>query len=207
MLWLLHATLLGAWAADPPAAPAAEVPAAAAAAWRELSAERLTARFEQVQHRSVLAKPLHATGSLAYARPDRVRWTVDAPVRSVFVLDGARASSALPDLGHRETLDLSQQPEAARLVQGLLVWLGGDLARVARDYDVAWQDGPPAVATLTPRDPTLKKLLARIELTVGGAPRQVERVVLHEPSGDYVEITLSDVVVDPVLPPGTFDPP
>jgi hypothetical protein len=125
----------------------------------------------------------------------------------VFVLDGARVSTSLPDLDHRETLDLSQSPEASRLVQGLMVWLGGDLERVTRDYDLVWQPGPPRMASLTPRDPTLQKLIARIALTLDGDPPQIRHVTLHEPSGDRVEIALTELVLDPTLPAGTFEAP
>jgi outer membrane lipoprotein carrier protein len=198
MLWMLLSSIVS-LAAEP-----AAIPAEARAAWAQLATERLTARFEQVQHRSILAQPLRSTGRLAYAQPDKVRWEVEGPVRSVFVLNGARVSTAMPDLDHSETLDLSQSPEAARLVQGLMVWLGGDLERVARDYDLAWQAGPPPVATLTPRDPTLQKLLSRIVLQLEAG--QIRRVTLHEPGGDRVEIALSDVAVDPALPEATFAP-
>lgn len=193
--------------ADAVAAEPAPIPPEAEAAWAQLaSVQRLTARFEQTQHRSVLAAPLKSTGRLAYQRPDRVRWEVDGPVRSVFVLNGARVSTAMPDLDHRETLDLSRSPEAARLVQGLMVWLGGDLERVARDYDLAWQAGA-RTAELTPRDEALKKLLARIVIRMEGEPPQIRSVTLHEPTGDRVEIALRDVVRDPALPDGTFSPP
>lgn len=188
------------------AAPA--LPPDAVAVWRELDQVRqLRASFEQTQYRSVLSRPLVSKGTLAFARPNRVRWEVSGPVRSVFVLDGAKVSSALPDLGHTETIDLSSSPEAARLVEGLMVWLGGDLEQVSRDYALAWRSGPPHVAELTPKNPMLAKMLARITLTIEGAPPQVTRVVLLEPSGDRVEIALSAFELDAPLPDGTFSLP
>ncbi|MEQ1504194.1 MAG: outer membrane lipoprotein carrier protein LolA [Myxococcota bacterium] len=187
------------------AASPAPLPAEAVSVWSELDrVQRLRARFEQVQHRSILAAPLVSTGTLEFARPARVRWEVDAPVRSVFVLDGTTIGTALPDLGHRESIDLGSNPDAARLIQGLMVWLGGDLEAVRRDYTVVWRSGPPRVVTLTPIDPTLTKLLASIELTIDGAPAEIRRVVLTEPSGDRVEIALSAIERDPVLPAGAF---
>ncbi|MBA2320822.1 MAG: outer membrane lipoprotein carrier protein LolA [Deltaproteobacteria bacterium] len=187
------------------AAEPAPLPPEAAAAWAELDdVQRLRAKFEQVQHRSILSTPLVSTGILAFARPGQVRWEVSAPVRSVFVLDGTRLATALPDLGHTESVDLGSNPEAARLVQGLMVWLGGDLAGVQRDYDVTWRAGPPAVVALTPRDAAVRSVLAGLELTIEGTPARIRHVKLLEPGGDRVEIALTAIEIDPVLPAGTF---
>ena len=195
-LWLVPSS----FSAEP-----APLPPEAVAVWKELDrVQRLRARFEQVQHRSVLATPLTSTGTLVFARPAQVRWEIEKPARSVFVLDGTKVGTAMPDLGYRETLDLAASPEAARFVQGLMVWLGGDLAQVQRDYAVVWKAGPPATVVLTPKEPALVKLLASITLTVDGSPPTIREVVLVEPSGDRVNIALSAIEIDPVLPAGTF---
>lgn len=187
---------------------AAELPEEARSVWAELDAvDTVKARFEQVQHRRILSKPLVSTGTLAFARPAQVRWEMETPVRSVFVMSGSRVSTSMPDFGHSETMDLAASPEATRLVRGLMVWLGGDLAEVERDYEVAWTSGPPHLAVLTPRDPALEQILKQIELTIGGAPPAVQRVVLHEPSGDRVEITFRDIALGGQLPPETFSTP
>lgn len=198
MIWLWW--VLPSFATDP-----APLPAEATAIWKDLDqVQRLRARFEQVQHRTILSQPLTSTGTLVFARPNQVRWEVDKPARSVFVMNGTQVGTAMPDLGHRESIDLGASPEAARFVQGLMVWLGGDLAQVQRDYDVVWVPGPPPSVVLTPRGPTLVRLLKSITLTLEGTPARIQRVVLVEPSGDHVDISLSAIEIDPVLPSGTF---
>ncbi len=188
-----------------PLALAGDPPPEAVEAWNAMSEVRsVQAKFVQVQHRSLLAKPLTSTGTLAFTRPDRILWQVEAPAKSVFVIDGTKVGMAYPDLGVREEMDLGGNEDAERLTRGLMVWLAGDLAQVTRDYDVVWQSGPPEVAVLTPRDDTLKALLSKLELTISGSPPVVDGVVMHEPDGDRVEIALSDLVLDPTLPPDTF---
>jgi outer membrane lipoprotein-sorting protein len=135
---------------------------------------------------------------------------VEKPARSLFVMNGTTVTTALPDLGHRESIDLAASPEAARFVQGLMVWLGGDLAAVQRDYTVVWKPaaaGTGPVVVLTPGDPALVRLLTSITLTLGGAPLQIEKVVLVEPGGDHVDIAFSSIERDPALPAGTFSLP
>ncbi len=184
---------------------AADAPPEAVAVWEAMGQVRtLQAQFVQVQHRSLLTRPLESTGTLAFARPDRILWRVEKPAKSVFVIDGTRVGMSYPDLGVREEMDLDGNPDAERLTRGLMVWLAGDLEDVTRDYLVQWKPGPPTVAVLTPRDEMLAGLLSRLELTITGEPPRVDQVVLHEPDGDRVEIVLSDLVLDPAFPPDTF---
>jgi len=152
----------------------------------------------------LLSKPLESKGVLAFARPDRLRWEVTSPAPSLFVVDGTKVGMAYPQLGVSDEIDLAAQPDMARLTRALTVWLGADLDTVLADYTLAWQDGPPAMATLTPRDPTLGKLMANLELTITGDPPRVEQVRIVEPDGDSVEIRLQEVHILPSLPPETF---
>ena len=184
---------------------ASDAPPEAVAVWNAMSEVRtVQARFVQVQHRALLAKPLESTGTLAFSRPDRILWKVEAPASSVFVIDGTKVGMAYPDLGVREEMDLEGNPDAERLTRGLMVWLAGDLEQVTRDYLVTWSPGPPSVATLVPRDDTLSALLSKLELTISGEPPRVDRVVMYEPDGDRIEIALSDLVLDPSLSSDTF---
>lgn len=196
MMWLM------AWLTLSPAH--AELPAEAREAWSELSkVERLQADFVQLQHRAVLAKPLTATGSIAFSRAEgQLRWEVKTPMQSVFVMNGTKVGQAVPALGSRMEVDLESQPEWARLVEALTVWLAGDLERLERDYDVTWQQG---VARLVPRTAPLDGLVAHMDLTVSGG--HVEKMVWVEPSGDRMEMRLENVQQNPTLPAGTFELP
>lgn len=161
----------------------------------------LQASFTQVQTRQVLSRPLESSGTLAFTRPDRLRWEVTSPAPSLFVLEGTLVGNWWPQLGVREEVDLGERPEVRRTVEAMMVWLQADLAAVQRDFTVTWT---APVARLVPRAEPLNALIHHLDLTVSGAPPRVETVVIAEPDGDRVEIRLTDVVLDPVLPDGTF---
>lgn len=181
---------------------AADVPPEASATWARMAeVQRLQADFTQVRHSKLLARPFSSTGTLRFERPGRLAWAVEEPARSTFIMDGTTVGMWYPDLEVREEIDLSGTPEAANLVQGMMVWLGGDLAEVTAQYDLVWT--PPTV-TLTPRDDAMKAMVHHMDLTLSGDPVMVTGVVIHEPDGDRVEITLSNVQVDPTLPDDAF---
>jgi outer membrane lipoprotein-sorting protein len=187
-------------------APArAEVPDDALAVWAEMArVQTLEARFVQIRTSRLLRKPLEARGLLRFERPDRLCWTTESPARSALVMQGSRVGMAWPDLGVSEEVDLAGSPEAAQLVRGMMVWMAADLTAVERDWTVTWTPGEPARALLLPKDPTIKAVLASLELTLGGLPRSVRSIVMLEPDGDRVEITLHDLRPGATLPADAF---
>lgn len=162
--------------------------------WAELGRVRtLEARFTQVQTRAILKAPLTSEGEVRFARPDTLSWTVTTPARSTFSLAGSVAKMEYPDLGLKETIDLAAVPDANRLATSLMVWLRADAVAVERDFSVAYG---ATTATLTPRDPRLAALLARMELDFAPDPWRVRTVRLWEPDGDRVEIRFDAVKLD-----------
>jgi len=189
-----------AWAEE---TPSETLPPNAITAWQALSAvQTLQATFTQERTSRLLTKPLVAEGELRFARPGKMAWVTSTPGRSTFVMDGTRVGMAWPDLDMREEIDLASSPEMASLVAATMVWLGGDLARVQEDYEVAWTDGTPASVLLTPRSAPLSGIIGTLELTV--TVPVIEQVVITEPDGDRVQIRFSDVKIDQPLDAGAF---
>lgn len=171
------------------------------AVWAELGRVRsLRAEFVQVQHRKILKKPLQSTGTIRFDRPSALVWSVVAPYRSSFSLQGTRAVMDVPDLGTHEEIDLAAVPDANRLATSLMVWLQADAAAVARDFDTTFTDSPPSVR-LVPKDATLGKLVASLTLGLAPSPWRVARVLITEPSGDEVELRFHAVQLDGVQVP------
>jgi outer membrane lipoprotein-sorting protein len=188
------------------------LPPEAVAAWQAMSTVRsLEARFEQRRSTTLLAQPLVSSGTLRFARPDKLAWVVEQPGRSTMVVSGSQVGMSYPDLGVHDQLDLAGDPDAERLVRSMMVWLAGDLEQVQRDYGVAWSNAPAGApegalhqATLTPRDTTMAALISSLDLIIGGDPLRVLAVTMHEPDGDRVDIAMFDVRLDPELPDDAF---
>lgn len=181
---------------------AQEPPAEAMKAWEELSApSTLQAEFVQVRTSRLLSQPIQSTGTLAFEKPDRMAWSVATPARSTFVMDGSTVGMAFPDLGVRESIDLSSNAEVASLVAGMMVWLGSDLQRVQQDYTLTWETDH---AVLVPKDEQLKGIIGSLDLKLTGSPKRIDTVTIVEPDGDTVVITFSEVKTDQALPAGTF---
>lgn len=189
------------------AAPAlAEAPPAdAAEAWQALGkATSMSASFTQVQQRAILPVPLESTGTLTFERPDKLRWVVNKPTKQILILNGSTLTMETPVLGPPQVLDVSK-PEIAGLIRGLTVWLAGDFAALQRDYTLTyWAPGPPAKAELVPNDPRVKGFIDKLKLTLSEDRSVITEVVIVEPSGDTIRMTLSDVALNQPVPDDAF---
>ena len=179
-----------------------EHPATLEGVWAALAeASALRASFQQTQHRRLFSRPLESAGTVTLQRPDRLRWEVDTPSPSVFVMRGSDVAVTYPALGVTESLSLRDRPELLSLARALTVWMQADLEQVRASYEVSLEG---RTATLVPRDPALARWVSRVELTVAPEGRHVQRLALHEPDGDRVEIGFSRVELDPTLAPAAF---
>lgn len=180
-----------------PAAPASGAPcgspescfARMVAAQRDVAAIR--ARFRQTKTIALLDGPLESEGRFSFARPDRVRWEMEKPEPLLVEVSGGELRVGPPG-------------EAARVDAGPAVGLFRDLAGIftgAGDYTgtrftlgAGARGGESFV--LTPRDPSLSRVIAAIEIELDAASGGPRRVTISEAGGDRTEIELLDVVVE-----------
>lgn len=189
-------------------APVLAAPPEALSAWEEMSqVKQLEARFTINRTTKLMIKPLSSEGILRFSRPDSLAWIVEKPGRSTMVMRGNDVGMFYPDLGIREEINLGSQPEIARLVQGMMIWMTADLQRVEADYEIEWVPGTPAKAILRPKNDTIKTILERLELEISGSPNQVTQILFVEPDLDQVMIKLSDINSNPDFAPDAFQLP
>ncbi|HEY8516738.1 MAG TPA: outer membrane lipoprotein carrier protein LolA [Candidatus Binatia bacterium] len=151
----------------------------------------IRARFQQIKHVAMLTEPLVSGGRFVYRRPASVRWEMETPEAMVVEIEGDELRAGAP--GSVSNVDAGQ---ATTLFRDLAMLFTG-----AGDYTGdRFTLGPGTLGAdsfvLTPRDPSIGRVIAAIEIALDpqtGGPRQV---VIREANGDRTEITLSDVEVE-----------
>lgn len=197
----LPALLLLALAAAPVDAPAAPSPTAGqtcgtpeqcfprmAEAQRDVQSIR--ARFRQTKHVALMTEPLISEGRFSFERPDRVRWEMETPEPLVVEVRGDELRAGPPGAPGRVEAGPAVQlfRDLAALFTGAEEWAG-------ERFTLGPGTSGGNAFVLTPRDPSVARVLQSIEIELDpeqGGPR---RVVLREPGGDRTEIVLSDVEV------------
>lgn len=146
-------------------------------------------RFEEERHVSFLDRPLRSAGTLSFTPPDVLIKQTLTPKTSLARVDGDELLIVDDDEERRVPLDA--EPSIRATIDLLRALLAGDRETLERRFEVAAETGAGGwSAVLSPREPTVAKRLARIE--VSGREARVERIEFHETGGDRSVLTLSE---------------
>lgn len=157
----------------------------------------LSARFVEEKHIALLDAPLKSSGALYFLPPHTLARHVLSPKRSVLLLEGTRLRVADDD-GTR-SVDLSQSPALAALVQSFAQVLRGDRTALEDYYRVEYRRPSQETSSswrlrLTPHKAAVQRLIQHLELT--GSGLTLASLTVEEPSGDRTVTRFSDVRPD-----------
>lgn len=174
--WLLAALL--AWAPAALAAPPWTLERLLAGFAQQGSAR---ATFIEKKTVRVLERPLVSSGELRFEAPDVLEKRTLRPRPELLRLEGERLTLERED--RILSLDLRSAPEAAAFIDSIRGTLAGDRAALERVYRLQLEGSAASWAlTLTPRDPGMAHLVARIRIAGRGA--QVTVIEILQANGD-----------------------
>lgn len=169
----------------------------------KLSRHRVVAaKFVQIRRIAELDMEVRATGSMVSELDGRLRWQVDAPAKSVTVIDREKLTHFDGGSGKTSVLAHDNFPWLKMLRNALDDWLSGDPARIAERFDVTAPR--PDTLHLVPRDAALKNLCRSVDITIAPGGDAIRSIRIAESGGDTLEIRFSEVVNNPQLPPDTW---
>ena len=187
---------------DRPADAAAEAALKKLAA-RMRDARTLTANVVQSRKTELLDKPIVSSGSMAYRRdPAQLMFRLTEPRRAEILLDRSSYQVYRPDERRLERIDFEGEDVTSRI---LLVFepKSEELGKAFRVTGREPRDGRIDVV-LEASDERVRKRMKQIVLTVAEADGALSRIAYVDAEGDEVQFELSQVVVNPDLPPEAF---
>ena len=148
----------------------------------------LSARFRQTKRIALMREPLVSSGTLLFSAPDRIRWEVLQPEPLVVEIAGAKMRAGEP--GKEESVEAAGAAAVFRDL-GSIFTATAEYARTRFAIE-AGTAGPDSFK-LVPRDPTVSRTIASLELTIDPATGVLRRATIREANGDQTEIDLFDV--------------
>ncbi len=166
----------------------------------------LKATFKQTRTIGLMAADVVSTGKMWLVRPDRLRWELDPPDAVTYWIgpDGiaVKSGDGVVKIGK------SAAGKFAAVLEDLMVLLGGDLAKLKKRYELSVErpDGKLLLAA-RPKDAELKKQLEVLRMAADASLWRIERVEIHEPSGDKSLIAFTSFVKNEPIDPALMKPP
>lgn len=149
----------------------------AQSAWPEPQAHAGT--FRQTKHIAVLTRPFVSSGRYQFTPESGLLWHTLLPVANQLSITD-KGVFRVSGEGQQEALTTDQG-----ISQLLLALISGDQKKLNMMFRINTHESG---MLLTPTDSTIGNLFEKIELTRD--QQQLLHIVLHEPAGNYTEITL-----------------
>ncbi len=150
----------------------------------------VSARFTEEKHISLLKKPLKREGALYFMAPEKLARHVEAPKRSVILLEGN--DLRISDGKGVRTVDLAKNAAVAALVRSFVHLLRGDRAVLEKDFKVDFTDRAGSwLLKLTPKTAPLSNLVTAISVT--GQGLVLSEMTVSEPNGDSTVTHFTEV--------------
>ena len=147
--------------------------------------QTVVAEFEQEKHYSLFDGVLKQKGMILYRRPDRLRWEIQQPFRSILIVAGTEVAKFEFRKGKRKKLQLGRAKDVLLIVMDQIRgWFRGDFEKSDRDYRVDFFDQTPARIVMRPRSKSLRKAVHSIELVLAKDLASVTQVTIREQGGD-----------------------
>lgn len=139
------------------------------------------ARFVETKHMALLSQPLVSKGTLNFTPPDKLAIRTLEPKPEALVVDGdwiARTAD-----GKTRRIQISAQPEAAGIVEGIRGSLSGNRTALDNNFVLAVSGAASQWRmALTPKDGRIRKLIERI--VVEGRQNTITRITTEQADGD-----------------------
>lgn len=153
----------------------------------------IRARFVQTKHMKILARPLTSDGVLLFKAPGSLRWEYRRPIQSILLAhDGATRRFIRKDGAVVEDA-AAGLPSMQVVLQEITRWLNG---RFAENPAFKAELTPGRRIELTPKDPSMARLIQRIELTLAPQPGVIQSVTIYEGEDSYTRLDFQDVILN-----------
>ncbi|MCB9779152.1 MAG: outer membrane lipoprotein chaperone LolA [Alphaproteobacteria bacterium] len=184
--------------APPAAAEADAVVAGIEAAYKDV--QSLQASFTQVAVNVAMGDRITQTGTVALARPRKMRWEFTGDMASQFVTDGASMWVYTPaDNQVLVTPDLGGGGGGDGMDQLL-----ESLDSLSKHFDISTLDAPEGSAALSLAPKAGAGQFKRLELTVDRKDYTLQKLVVVDPFDNRTELTFADVQKNATFPDGHF---
>ena len=141
--------------------------------------------FVQEKHLAMFKQPVLFSGSLAVARPDRLRWEFISPVSSALILNknsGIRCSDGAEPV----RFELDSDPVMKIVAKQLWQWLGGDYKALAKQYTLSLVEANTLQIVPQTKEGPIDFIRIRFDEEL-----QPQEVIISEAGGDFTRIIFS----------------
>lgn len=166
----------------------------------------LKVSFSQKRHMAIFTETLDAGGKCFFKYPDKLRWEINKPYKSIMVYNGDSIAKFDFDDGVYRKMNSGNYDMLMEVLSQINAWMKGDFSKTGNTYDLTvFRNGEDFRIELLPKDKSMKKFLQSVELFARGKDYHITRVVIRENAEDFIEINFSGEKINTGFPDDFFN--
>lgn len=151
------------------------------------------ANFVQEHHLALYLDVLTARGVSAFQSPDRFRWEMTAPYRSILVYNRGAVAKFEERSGGMTYVESGTYDLLRNLMGQMTAWMRGDFQDAQTRFSLRALVGPEYQLELIPKAKEMLQYVRGIEIYLHKDPISIARIVIREPEEDFIEIRFEHV--------------
>jgi len=167
--------------------------------------QTLQVDFVQEKHLSIFTDVVRSEGRILFERPDKVRFEITKPFRSVLITNGKGVARYECGPDGWKKLDAGDAPVVLIVTGQIGAWLEGRFRDESGIYNISVEDDGSPIVVLTPREEGLRRYISAIRLRLENSLTRVTSVKICEPGGDYTLMTFANEKRNEALAAKAFD--
>lgn len=167
------------------------------------STKTLTTDFVQYKHMDFLSKDIETSGKMSFKAPSMLLWQYTKPYQYSIVFKNNKI--AINDAGKKSNMDVGSSKMFSKLNKLIVGSVSGDMFDENEFTITFFKTAEYNITRLVPKDATLKKYIAQMELYFDKKANMVAQVKMTEPSKDYTTIVFKNKAINAPVPDSVFN--
>ena len=152
------------------------------------SIQSLRTDFTQKRHMSLFMDVLTSRGVLSFQKPDRLRWELTDPYRSIMIFNRGDVAKFQVKEGKLTRLNSGMEDLMRGVLKQILSMMQGDFGKVSEAYRIEVKEGSDYLLSMTPKSEGMSKTITSLELHIDRSSLHMKEIIIREPGQDYLEI-------------------
>ena len=166
----------------------------------------MSCSFVQTKHLSLLSDKMVSEGRMYYSQPDRLRWEYTSPYKYLFIFNGNKVY--VGNDSRKDVIDTNTNKIFKEVARIMMSTVTGTALSNAADFDTeAAEEKGSWVVTLVPRKKEMRRMFAKITMTVSKSASMISELSIYEKNGARTDIKFKDVLSDAKVDESLFSIP
>ncbi len=157
--------------------------------------------FVQEKHLAIMDRTMTMRGRIFMAKPDRLAWRVDDPIRYVMVMDDKAIRQWDSESGQQTVMELDANPALQVAVGQMRQWFSGDYARLTSEYRITLERDDPVELTFVPLpENPAAGYIERVSVRFTDDERYLAGIMIEEKGSDRTELRFHGTKLNREIP-------